>query len=205
MSTAEHTTPATVAPLAAFAGRYAKRVRSERVLWRTAGRSFYFVGRRRLDSYRRRGRFLVIQSAERNRVERNLREEHFGICQPAGGLHLQPQPAHPGLRMLVYFRQRQSRLRPYLSVGTGVVHFSSFQQRVDLVAGSPSLPSQRFSSNLIALHVPVGMDVKLRGGWMFRYSFSETLTKNPISDHLSPPGPHSLKNFQNLFGIIKRF
>ncbi len=107
--------------------------------------------------------------------------------------------------VLVYFRQRQSRLRPYLSVGTGVVHFSSFQQRVDLVAGSPSLPPQRFSSNLIALHVPVGMDVKLRAGWMFRYSFSETLTKNPISDQLSPPGPHSLKNFQNLFGIIKRF
>src|SRR6266852_1957897 len=106
--------------------------------------------------------------------------------------------------VLVYFRQRQSRLRPYLSVGTGVVHFSSFQQRVDF-AGSPSLPRQRFSSNLIALHVPVGMDVKLRGGWMFRYSFSETLTKNPISDHLSPPGSHSLKNFQNLFGIIKRF
>ena len=107
--------------------------------------------------------------------------------------------------VLVYFRQRLSRLRPYLSVGTGVVHFSSFQQRVDLVAGSPSLPPQRFSSNLVALHVPVGMDVKLGGGWMFRYSFSETLTKNPISDHLSPPGPHSLKNFQNLFGIIRRF
>src|SRR6266571_3848256 len=107
--------------------------------------------------------------------------------------------------VLVYFRQRQSRLRPYLSVGTGVVHFSSFQQRVNLVAGSPSLPPQNFSSNLVALHVPVGMDVKLRGGWMFRYSFSETLTKNPISDHLSPPGPHSLKNFQNLFGIIRRF
>jgi hypothetical protein len=107
--------------------------------------------------------------------------------------------------VLVYFRGRQSRLRPYLSVGTGLVHFSSFQQRVDLIAGSPSLPPQSFSSNLVALHVPVGMDVKLRAGWMFRYSFSETLTKNPISDQLSPPGPHSLKNFQNLFGIIRRF
>ena len=106
--------------------------------------------------------------------------------------------------VLVYFRGRQSRLRPYLSVGTGLVHFSSFRQRVDLVAGSPSLPPQSFSANLIALHVPVGMDVKLRAGWMFRYSFSETLTKNPISE-LSPPGPHSLKNFQNLFGIIRRF
>ena len=106
---------------------------------------------------------------------------------------------------LVYFRPRQSQLRPYLSVGTGIVHFSSVQQKVDLVAGSLSLPPQTFSSNLIALHVPVGIDVKLRAGWMFRYSFSETLTKNPISEQLSPPGPHSLKNFQNLFGVIKRF
>jgi hypothetical protein len=88
--------------------------------------------------------------------------------------------------VLVCFRQRQSRLRPYLSVGTGVVHFSSFQQRVDLVAGSPSLPPQRFSSNLIALHVPVGMDVKLRGGWMFRYSFSETLSFRSYQAILSP-------------------
>src|SRR5713101_614548 len=93
----ENATPANVAPLAAFAGRHAKRVRSERVLCRTAAWSFYSVWRRRLYSQSGYRRFLVIQSAERNCVERNLREEHFGICQPAGGLHLQPQPAYAGL------------------------------------------------------------------------------------------------------------
>src|SRR6266704_1166955 len=54
--------------------------------------------------------------------------------------------------VLVYFRKRDSRLRPYLSVGTGVVHFASSQERLDQVLGSPDLPPQRFSSNMIALH-----------------------------------------------------
>ena len=107
--------------------------------------------------------------------------------------------------ILVYFRKRDSRLRPYLSVGTGLVHFTSSQERLNQVLGNPTLPPQRFSSNMIALHVPVGMDVYLGKGWAFRYTFSETLSKNPISGRLSPPGQHSLKNFQNLFGFIKRF
>ena len=107
--------------------------------------------------------------------------------------------------VLVYFRKRDSRLRPYLSVGTGVVHFASSVDRIEQILGTPVLPPQNFSSNMLALHVPVGMDVKLGKGWAFRYTFSETLSKNPVSDRLSPPGQHSLKNFQNLFGIIRQF
>ncbi len=107
--------------------------------------------------------------------------------------------------VLVYFRKRDSRLRPYLSVGTGLIHFASSQQRLEQVLGTPDLPPQRFSSNMIALHVPVGMDVNFGKGWVFRYTFSETLSKNPVSDHLSPPGQHSLKNFQNLFGFVRQF
>jgi len=107
--------------------------------------------------------------------------------------------------VLVYFRKRGSRLRPYLSVGAGVVHFASSQERLEQVLGTPNLPPQSFNSNMIVLHVPVGIDVNLGKGWAFRYTFSETLSKNPISDRLSPPGQHSLKNFQNLFGFIKRF
>jgi hypothetical protein len=107
--------------------------------------------------------------------------------------------------LLVYFRSRDSRLRPYLSVGTGLVHFASSQELIEQVLGAPDLPPRRFNANMIALHVPVGIDLKLGKGWAFRYTFSETLSKNPISDHLSPPGQHSLKNFQNLFGFIRRF
>ena len=107
--------------------------------------------------------------------------------------------------VLVYFRKRDSRLRPYLSVGAGLIHFASSQERIEKVLGTPGLPPQRFSSNMIALHVPVGMDVNLGKGWVFRYTFSETLSKNPVSDRLLPPGQHSLKNFQNLFGFVRQF
>lgn len=107
--------------------------------------------------------------------------------------------------LLVYFRKRDSRLRPYLSVGTGLVHLGSSQEQIQQEFGNPALPPTHFSSNMIALHVPVGIDVRLGKGWDFRYTFSETLSKNPISDQLSPPGQHRLMNFQNLFGIVRRF
>lgn len=107
--------------------------------------------------------------------------------------------------VLVYFRSRESRLRPFLSVGTGLVHLSSSEERIEQIIGTPTLPPRRFSTNMIALHVPVGIDVKVRKGWAFRYTFSETLSTNPVSDRLSPPGRHSLKNFQNLFGFVRQF
>jgi hypothetical protein len=107
--------------------------------------------------------------------------------------------------VLVYFRRRDSPLRPFLSVGTGFVHFGSSREQFQQVVGTPDPPSQRFGSNMIALHVPVGIDLNLGKGWIFRYTFSETLSKNPVSDRLSPPGQHSLKNFQNLFGFIRQF
>lgn len=107
--------------------------------------------------------------------------------------------------LMIYFRKRTSRLRPFLAVGTGVVHLSSSQQQITQSMGTPILPPQSFSSNMIALHVPVGLDVKLGSGWAFRYTFSESLTCNPISKQLSPPAQHNLQNFQNLFGITKEF
>lgn len=106
---------------------------------------------------------------------------------------------------LVYFRSRRSRIRPYLSVGAGWVHLSSAENTITAMQGTPALPPHEFSANMIALRVPVGIDVSLRGGWGFRYCFSETLSPNPISNELSPPGTHSFKNFQNLFGIVRRF
>ena len=106
---------------------------------------------------------------------------------------------------LVYVRDRKSRFRPYLSVGTGVVHLSSSEQRVSQTLGTPILPPPNFSSNAIALRVPVGMDVNVGNGWAIRYTFSETMSKNSISERLSPAGQHRLKNFENLFGLVKQF
>lgn len=107
--------------------------------------------------------------------------------------------------VLVFFRDRASLLRPYLSAGAGVVHLQSSQQNIDAVSGSPVFPPRDFSANTAGLRVAVGIDVRLRHGFAFRYTFSETISANPISARISPPGQRPLKNFQNLFGFVKNF
>jgi outer membrane protein W len=109
------------------------------------------------------------------------------------------------LDVLVYFRRLDSRFRPYLSVGTGFVYFSSTQQQLLASGGAPVLPPSHFSSIRPVLHVPVGIDVAITHRVAFRYSFSETIRENDVSRELSPPGQRSLANFQNLFGIVTRF
>jgi opacity protein-like surface antigen len=107
--------------------------------------------------------------------------------------------------LMLYFRNRQTWFRPYLSVGSGFVYFTSREQALAAVRGTPRLPEQEFDSTAPALRVAVGMDFALRAGWALRYSFSETIRSNPISEQLSPPGQRNLANFQNLFGIFRRF
>lgn len=107
--------------------------------------------------------------------------------------------------LLVYFRRRSSRVRPYLSGGLGFVRLNSSETEVTTVVGPAILPPENFSDVRFAVRVAVGVDIALRGGWAFRYSFSETMSSNPVSDQLTPPGQGSLKDFQNLFGIVKRF
>jgi hypothetical protein len=106
---------------------------------------------------------------------------------------------------LGYFRNQKSWVRPYLSVGTGVVWLGSSAKALITSTGSPSVPPQHFSNDNVGLRVAVGIDVRIAQGWWFRYSFSETISSNPISDELSPPGQRMLKNFQNLFGFVRRF
>lgn len=107
--------------------------------------------------------------------------------------------------VLVFFRGRDSRLRPYLSTGVGLVHVQSSVQSVNFFSGPTVAPAGDFSANTTGLRVAVGIDVKLGAGFSLRYSFSETISANPISDHLSPPGQRALKNFQNLWGFVKSF
>jgi len=107
--------------------------------------------------------------------------------------------------LLVYFRRRDSRLRPYLSVGTGLVHFSSMAKTLTAISESPPLPASQFASNGAALRVAVGIDIAVNRRLAFRYSFSETIRHNDISEQLSPPGARRLANFQNLFGIVASF
>lgn len=107
--------------------------------------------------------------------------------------------------LLVYFRRRKSPVRPYLSVGTGLISLKSTEQDLVVVTGSPAIPARTFSATRPGLRVAVGLDVRLRRGLFLRYSFSDTISANPISSQLSPPGQRGLENFQNLFGLVERF
>ncbi len=105
---------------------------------------------------------------------------------------------------LIYFRRLDSAIRPYLGTGLSVLHFSS-----DEVTGSSRggvrPPATRIASTRVALRSHVGIDFKLSRHLAFRYSFSETISGNPISPSLTPPGRRGLMNFQNLFGFVSRF
>lgn len=92
--------------------------------------------------------------------------------------------------ILVYFRPRSSRIRPFLSAGPAWVRFSS---------------QDNVTQNRLGWPVAVGADVMLRAGWGLRYSFSETMSANPFAASLNPPANTKLMNFQNLFGFVKVF
>ena len=106
--------------------------------------------------------------------------------------------------VLVYFRNRRSRLRPYLSAGLGVVHLQTTAAG-DGRATRAVLPPARAESTSALLRVAVGIDVTVRRGWNVRYTFSESVSSNPISGLLSPPGQRALANFQNLVGVVRAF
>jgi hypothetical protein len=106
--------------------------------------------------------------------------------------------------LLIYFRERNSRVRPYLSGGIGVVRLESVSADRPVEGGAPVAPPT-FASTELALRVAVGVDIPVRAGWNIRYSFSESISRNPIGRQLDPPGSHSLMNFQNLVGVMYLF
>ena len=105
---------------------------------------------------------------------------------------------------LIYFRGLDSAVRPYLGTGLSIFHFSS-RDHVAAVAYGLAPPSGAIASTRIGVRSHVGIDFELSPRLSFRYSFSETISRNPISPTLSPPGQHVMMNFQNLFGIVRRF
>ena len=107
--------------------------------------------------------------------------------------------------VMVYFRKRKSRVRPYLSAGAGAVRLRSSDSTIKQTTGVSELAPGGFASTEPAIRVAVGIDLFIKGGWAFRFTFSETIRKNPISGQLSPPGERNLANFQNFFGFLKQF
>ena len=106
--------------------------------------------------------------------------------------------------LLVYFRDRASPVRPYLSGGLGIVRFETDSTGTS-TDGGLALPPTHFTSIDVILRVAVGVDVPVGHGWNVRYSFSESIGQNPISRELDPPGSRGLMNFQNLVGLMRKF
>ncbi|MDA1093086.1 MAG: hypothetical protein O3A25_07440 [Acidobacteria bacterium] len=48
----------------------------------------------------------------------------------------------------------------------------------------------------------MGVDVAAGTRLRLRYSFSESVSKNPFSRYLDPAGSRGLMNFQNLIGVV---
>lgn len=107
--------------------------------------------------------------------------------------------------VLIYFRKRGDRIRPYLSEGFGGVFIHSRSSGEPIVVGKPVLPPASSDRASIALRTLVGMDVQLRGRWSVRYTFGETIDRNTYGDRLTPSEHGLPKNFQNLFGAYFRF
>ena len=66
-------------------------------------------------------------------------------------------------------------------------------------------PNSELTEHRPVLRVAVGMDVVAGPKWRVRYSFSESLSRNPISQQLTPPALRRLANFQNLVGLVRTF
>jgi hypothetical protein len=124
-----------------------------------------------------------------------------------GGYYEQRRRTHQHAAVLdglVYFRRLDSTIRPYLGTGLSVVRFSG-TDIASSTAQALTPPPGAIESTRLALRSHVGIDVRISRRASFRYSFSETISGNPISPLLTPPGKRGLANFQNLFGFVTRF
>ena len=110
-----------------------------------------------------------------------------------------------GAEALLYFRPRSSRFRPYLSGGPGIARLDAKAGAVTITKGPVQLPPPRFEQTNLLWRTTVGIDMKLTQSVGFRYNFWETISSNPISKQLPPPGQRGLANFQSIFSIWKQF
>lgn len=107
--------------------------------------------------------------------------------------------------VLVYFRARGERIRPYLSTGIGRVSLTSTEDETLVHVGTIELPPSTFDDHTVVLRSAVGIDVRVGRRSAIRYSFSEFIGANPIGRRLDPPGQRGLMNFQNLVGFLFYF
>ena len=129
------------------------------------------------------------------------------VTPQGGGFYEQRRHTHQHAVVfdgLIYFRPVSSVVRPYLGTGISLVRFTAGDIANVRVQGLAP-PTGDVISTRIGLRSHVGIDVRLSRRVRFRYSFSETISGNPISPLLTPPGQRRLANFQNLFGFVGEF
>ena len=106
---------------------------------------------------------------------------------------------------LLYFRSRRSRVRPYLTGGLGLTHSVNRAAGPALIIGGAEPPPESFTKTGPCFRSAVGVDIFIHGGLAFRYSFSETIQGNPVSERLMPEGKRNMANYQNWFGFSYSF
>jgi hypothetical protein len=113
-----------------------------------------------------------------------------------------------GVEAMLYFRNRNSLVRPYLSAGPGVMYLSASRNIGGVIAGNTTPaariapePRSSFSGTSPFVRVAVGIDLRICGRLALRYSFAETIQRNLLSRELTPAGTRNLANFQNLWGL----
>lgn len=110
-----------------------------------------------------------------------------------------------GGEVLLYFRNRRSFVRPFLSAGLGLQRIASDAAATLTQQGSIALPPAAFTATEPGLRVAAGADLLLGKGWGLRYAFLETLQRNPIGRRLTPSAGSPLMNFHHVFGFVKYF
>lgn len=110
-----------------------------------------------------------------------------------------------GADTLLYFRNRRSFVRPFLSAGLNYMRFRSNVTELRTIGGQPPSVPGNFRAEEPGLRVAAGADLLLPNGWGFRYAFLENLQRNVAGRQLSPPAGGPLMTFQHIFGLIKYF
>ncbi len=112
-----------------------------------------------------------------------------------------------GADLVVYFKPRNSRIRPFITGGLNLMRISSDADPITVSVGAaPTLPRPRFTASQAGLRVAAGADfMLLPRGWGVRYAFHEITQRNPIGRQLSPQAGGPLMNFQHLFGVVRYF
>jgi Outer membrane protein beta-barrel domain len=129
------------------------------------------------------------------------------VSLPTGGFYEQMRGSGQHVFVadtLLYFRARGRAIRPYLGTGLAIIRFSSGDTTSTVESGLRA-PAGAITATKIGLRSHVGIDLELTKRVSFRYSFSETISGNPISPYLTPAGERGMANFQNLFGLVMQF